>query len=83
VILSRIFVVVVVLAGFGPANAADDKKPKIDLTTPSLQERDLSLGLKTGKDASVATGAPSGLKPLSHESNKPFVGLSLTKPISK
>jgi hypothetical protein len=62
---------------------ADENAPKKNPALPLLQLRDYSLELKTNKDPSAAPAAPSGLAPLTRETNQPSVGLSITAPLSK
>ena len=65
----------------GAALSSDQpaKKPLV----PVLKVDEYSLNLKGAKDDSAAPGAPSGLSNRTREDIKPFVGFSLTRPLSK
>ena len=61
---------------------ATDNPAKKDLA-PLLKADEYSLKFQGDREQPLAPSAPSGLSNLSRENNKPFLGLSLTRPLSK
>jgi hypothetical protein len=60
---------------------ADDSLPRRQTDTPPKAPQSYNLDLNTGLNPSATPAPPPGTSPLTRESNRPFLGLKLTKPL--
>jgi hypothetical protein len=75
---------IVTVVGLTSVCCADEIAPKKDQPALQLLQRpEYSVELKADKDPNVAPTDPSGLAPLTRETNTPSVGLSIKAPLSR
>jgi hypothetical protein len=84
VMIRQLCVSIVAVAGLTSVCCADEIAPKKDQPAFKLLQRpDYSVELKADKDPNGNPTDPSGLAPLTRETNTPSVGLSIKAPLSK
>ena len=82
--IRQLCVTIVAVVGLTAVSYADEIAPKKDHPAlPLLQRPDYSVELKVDKNPNGDPTAPSGLAPLTRETNTPGVGLSIKAPLSK
>ncbi|HZL38800.1 MAG TPA: hypothetical protein VFC45_00765 [Pseudolabrys sp.] len=82
--IRELCVTIVAVVGLTAVSYADDIAPKKDHPALQLLQRpDYSVELKANKNPNGNPTDPSGLAPLTRETNTPSVGLSIKAPLSK